>query len=216
MNQLLTTKFACLAALLACLPAACVTTPDRTTTQRFHDIRIGASEAEVEALLGAPLIRYASAEPPLPASVDAWYLPPPPLGPVDSPWGPGSIVVTYESDGRVVGKRLNPHVRDPESAAANAAAERADQPFRTSSWVGHCENELLAAYGSVAVETGVEYLGGSGARIRYFALDDDTQIGFHLDLAGTVLEQGNPEPRTRWARHGGDSITVELARDAAQ
>jgi hypothetical protein len=141
MNQPFTTKFACLAALLACLPAACVATPSRTTTQRFHDIRIGASEAEVEALLGAPLHRYASAEPPLPATVDAWYLPPPPFGPVDSPWGPGSILVTYGSHGQVVGKQLNPQVRDPEPAAANAAAAPTEQQFRTSSWVGHGEHD---------------------------------------------------------------------------
>jgi len=137
MNQPFPTKLACLVALLACLPAACVTTPARTTTQRFHDIRIGASEAEVEALLGAPLLRSTSAESPLPATVDAWYLPPPPLGPVDSPWGPGSIVVTYASDGRVVGKRLNPHVRDPEPAAAVPG----ELQFRTSSWVGHGEHD---------------------------------------------------------------------------
>ena len=43
--------------------------------------------------------------------------------------------------------------------------------------------------------------------MRYCVLDDDTQIGFHLDLAGTVLEQGNPEPRNRWAWHGADSTT---------
>ena len=84
-------------------------------------------------MLGAPLLRYASAESPLPATVDAWYLPPPPLGPVDSPWGPGSINVTYGSDGRVVGKRLNPHVQDPESAAVNTATEPAEEARDASS-----------------------------------------------------------------------------------
>lgn len=146
MNQQRFAKPACLAVLFVCLPAACVTTPARTTTQRFHDIRLGASEAEVEALLGAPLLRYVSAEPPLPATVDAWYLPPPPLGPVDSPWGPGSIVVTYASDGRVVAKRLNPHVREPEAAAANAAAEPADEPVRIGG--GPSANPGTASSGS--------------------------------------------------------------------
>ncbi|MBL8738518.1 MAG: hypothetical protein JNL12_18970 [Planctomycetes bacterium] len=207
MHQPFPTKLACLAALLACLPAACVTTPARTTTQRFHEIRIGASEAEVEALLGAPLIRYASAEPPLPATVDAWYLPPPPLGPVDSPWGPGSIVVTYGSDGRVVGKRLNPHVLDPEPAAANAAAAPAELQFPSSSWVDDEKERLAAPPAQLSFETVRSMLEDSagnfwfgswkqgvcrydGKQFTYFTkadgLADDQVRSIHQDQRGVV------------------------------
>lgn len=195
MNQLLTTKSARLGALLACLPAACVATPAGTTTQRFHEIPIGAREAEVEALLGAPLLRYVSAETPLPATVDAWYLPPPPLGPVDSPWGPGSIVVTYGSDGRVVGKRLNPHVRDAEPAATPPTTSKASND-RLAAPPARLSFETVR---SILEDSAGNFWFGSwnqgvcrydGKQLTYFTkadgLSDDQVRSIHEDQHGAV------------------------------
>jgi hypothetical protein len=51
--------------------------------------------------------------PPATAPIDVWYLPPPKLDPTESPWGPGTVVVTYGADGTVVAKKLNPQWREP-------------------------------------------------------------------------------------------------------
>lgn len=75
--------------------------------------------AEVEALLGAPLEVRSIGMPPLVGDTEAWYLPPPELSPVDSPYGPGAIKVTFTPEDRVASKLLNPHCRQGRASRAN-------------------------------------------------------------------------------------------------
>jgi hypothetical protein len=93
--------------------ASCAHAPSvATTRQLFAKVEIGMSRAEVDALLGEPVSVHHSAPPPSVGEEEGWYLPPPPLDPIDSPFAEGSIGVVFGSEGRVVSKRLNPHVRD--------------------------------------------------------------------------------------------------------
>jgi hypothetical protein len=96
----------------------------------FDSINPGMSCAEVEATLGKPVLRYCTVVPPRVGDDEAWYLPPPEIGPFDAPWGPGTICVVYSVDNTVVAKRLNPQWRAPETLAnkslqSNGAARRA-------------------------------------------------------------------------------------------
>lgn len=88
--------------------------------------------------------------------------------------------------------------------AGSSAADDADDV-----WVGKAEAEVRARYAAVAEDSGVTYWGGTGRRRLYFALRDGTQVWFELDFAGAVVAAGGPEPKARWQRHSGDSITVE-------
>ncbi len=78
--------------------------------EAFARIEIGSSRIAVEDMLGAPVMFDIGRVAEFNDGKDVWYLPPPELGPADSPWGPGSILIHFE-DGRVVGKELNPYVR---------------------------------------------------------------------------------------------------------
>jgi hypothetical protein len=92
---------------------ACQGTSPVCGRELFDSVKPGMSCAEVESLLGRPVLRYCTVAPPGVGNDEAWYLPPPEIGPVDSPWGPGTIGVVYAMDNRVVSKRLNPQWREP-------------------------------------------------------------------------------------------------------
>ena len=99
--------------LLPMLVAACTAAPGHSVRERFEAVRLGDRAVDVEALFGAPVAQWVQKPPPATAPLQAWYLPPPVLGPADSPWGPGTVVITYDADGKVVDKRLSPHFREP-------------------------------------------------------------------------------------------------------
>lgn len=80
------------------------------------------------------------------------------------------------------------------------------------SWVGESEADVRGAYASHAIDSGVVYWGGSGRRTLYLALENGTQLWFDLDLRGTVVGAGGPEPKGRWVHYDRDSITVEGAQ----
>jgi hypothetical protein len=77
---------------------------------------------------------------------------------------------------------------------------------------GMSEEAVRDSMKPVALDSGTVYRGGSGARRLYFALPEQRQVW--VECAGDsggwkVVEVGRIEPRQRWVRHGGDSITVE-------
>jgi hypothetical protein len=74
----------------------------------FAEIEVGASRSTVEESLGAP--KHEHTEGPMGDMRVAWYLDPPALDPVESPYAPGAIEVRYMLD-RVVAKSVNPQVR---------------------------------------------------------------------------------------------------------
>ena len=94
----------------------------------FDLIKPGMLCAEVEAMLGQPVLRYSAVVSPLVGDDEAWYLPPPEIGPVDAPWGPGTICVVYSLDNRVVSKRLNPQWREPQGTLANKTQQPTGAP----------------------------------------------------------------------------------------
>lgn len=94
--------------------------------EMFQKVKVGMLRAEVDARLGPP-VQVSSSAPvwntapvPFAVFVEAWYLPPPELGPVDSPYAPGTIGVTFTADGKVVSKRLNPQYRGADAAPARS------------------------------------------------------------------------------------------------
>lgn len=99
--------------LLPMLVAACTAAPTLSVRERFDAVRLGDRAAEVEARFGAPVARSVQKPPPATAPTDVWYLPPPTLDPTESPWGPGTVLITYGADGTVVAKKLNPQWREP-------------------------------------------------------------------------------------------------------
>ena len=78
--------------------------------------------------------------------------------------------------------------------------------------VGMSEKAVRSSMMPVALDSGAVYLGGSGARRLYFALPEKRQLWVECGGAAdgwNVVEVGRIEPKHRWVRHGGDSITVE-------
>ena len=78
--------------------------------------------------------------------------------------------------------------------------------------IGLSESELMEALKPKCVSSGTVYSGGTGARKIYFQIKPDQQIWF--EVAGPsdgnkITEIGPIEPKTKWTRHDGDSITVE-------
>lgn len=102
--------------LLPMLVAACaasVAAPSPSVRERFDAVRLGDRAVDVEAHLGAPVAQSVQKPPPATAPLEVWYLPPPKLDPTESPWGPGTVVITFDADGKVVAKKLNPQWREP-------------------------------------------------------------------------------------------------------
>lgn len=97
--------------------SACQATGPLRVRDVFDRITPGMSCAEVEAMLGQPVLRCCTVATPRVGNDEAWYLPPPEIGPLDAPWGQGAIFVVYSVDNRVVSKRLNPQWREPETRA---------------------------------------------------------------------------------------------------
>jgi hypothetical protein len=84
-----------------------------TTDELFAGVRLGMTRGDVDALLGPPVDVASSSS--LSSVVEAWYLPPPPLEPTESPYAKGTIGVTFSS-GKVVSKRLNPQYGEGRAA----------------------------------------------------------------------------------------------------
>jgi hypothetical protein len=76
----------------------------------------GMSRSEVEAVLGPAVGHGPYALPPRSEESETWYLPPPPLDGLESPFAPGAIGVTFSREGTVVSKRLNPQCRAPAAS----------------------------------------------------------------------------------------------------
>ena len=95
-------------------------------------------------------------------------------------------------------------------AAPDAAT---DMPAATVAQlkVAMSESEARALMKPVASDSGVVYWGGSGARRVYFEVDRTSQVWVEVGPGpdGRVVEVGPVEPKGRWVRHGGDSITVQ-------
>src|SRR5262245_55878682 len=94
----------------------CASQQPVSVRERFEGIQVGMPRSEVEARLGHPVLCYNVH--PLVVDEEAWYLPPPQIGLVDAPWGPGSICVRYTIDGRVASKDLNPQCQERKNMAA--------------------------------------------------------------------------------------------------
>lgn len=109
-----------LGALAGLFATACASPRPATVPELFDCIRVGMSCSEVESVLGQPVDREATQSPPWRGEQEVWYLPPTALEPVESPWGPGTIRVTYSAEGRVVAKLLNPQWRESLHPRAGA------------------------------------------------------------------------------------------------
>jgi hypothetical protein len=77
---------------------------------------------------------------------------------------------------------------------------------------GMSEGQVRSAMKAVALDSGTVSWGGSGARRLYFELPQQRQVW--VECAGAsggwqIVEVGRIEPKQRWVRHTGDSITVE-------
>jgi hypothetical protein len=77
---------------------------------------------------------------------------------------------------------------------------------------GMSEGQVRSPLKTVALHSGTDYWGGSGARRLYFELPQQRQVW--VECAGPsggwkVVEVGPIEPKQRWVRHTEDSITVE-------
>jgi hypothetical protein len=78
--------------------------------------------------------------------------------------------------------------------------------------IGMKEAEVVALMRPVSLDLGRVYYGGSGAGRLYFQVSGTQQIWLKSDGARsnwTVVEIGAPEPKSKWTRYNGDSITVE-------
>jgi hypothetical protein len=92
----------------------------------------------------------------------------------------------------------------PDAAAGKPAATVAQLK------VGMSDAEVRALMKPIAIDSGVVYWGGSGARRVYFEVDRASQVWVEVGPGpqGKVVEVGPLAPKGRWVRHGGDSITV--------
>jgi hypothetical protein len=98
-----------------------------------------------------------------------------------------------------VGWSFKPRAGSPEAAVRSLHS-------------GMSEQEVRAALQGITLDSGTVYLGGTGARILYFALLQSRQVWVHC--AGPrggwkVTDVGRIKPKGRWVRYNGDSITVE-------
>jgi hypothetical protein len=100
----------------------------------------------------------------------------------------------------------------PEKEAV--AAMRLDQRLAKVD-VGTPESDLVALLGELATDSGTVYWGGSGAKRMYFQITSTKQVWFEIggsydgDNSGKIVMVSPIEPKTKWVRHRGDSISVD-------
>lgn len=116
------------AAITALAFCACQGAGPVRVREVFDLVNPGMSCAEVEAMLGQPVLRCSSFVSPLVGDEEAWYLPPPEIRLLDAPWGPGTICVVYSHDNRVISKRLNPQLREPQATLGTKAHQPTGAP----------------------------------------------------------------------------------------
>src|SRR5262245_19294146 len=77
--------------------------------------------------------------------------------------------------------------------------------------VGMTEEAARTALKPVTRASGTVYWGGSGARRVYFQVAPNKQVWVEIGPGpeGKVVQVGPLEPKQRWTRHRGDSITVD-------
>jgi len=78
--------------------------------------------------------------------------------------------------------------------------------------VGMKETEAVALTRPVATDYGRFYYGGTRRGRLYFGCGSTQQVRLEASggPASVITEIGSPEPKAKWTRHTGDSITVEL------
>ena len=76
--------------------------PSAKPPELFTTLSVGMTRGEVEGILGEPHFGETRNE----NKSEVWYLPPPKIREIDSPWGPGAIKIVYEQ-GKVITKELN-------------------------------------------------------------------------------------------------------------
>ncbi len=78
--------------------------------------------------------------------------------------------------------------------------------------IGTGENDLIAAIKPLSLDSGTVYWGGTGSRRVYFQIESNKQIWFELSGpadGNRVSAIGPKEPKTKWTRRAGDSITLD-------
>ena len=78
--------------------------------------------------------------------------------------------------------------------------------------VGMTEAEVVQILGSHVKDKGTVYWGGTGAHRLYFQIGDAQQTWVDIGAGPTfkVVAVGKLEPKVKWTRHGGDSITLDI------
>ncbi len=76
---------------------------------------------------------------------------------------------------------------------------------------GMTEARLREIINPHAQDTGTVYWGGSGAKRIYFHINSSSQIWFEMTPGpeSKVAEIGAIEPKAKWVKHSGDSISVK-------
>ena len=77
--------------------------------------------------------------------------------------------------------------------------------------IGMKDADAVAVMRPVSLDSGRVYWGGSGASRLYFQLSRSQQLWVEVSGAPsfTVSAVGTPEPKSKWTRHSGDSISVQ-------
>ena len=101
--------------------------------------------------------------------------------------------------------------RNGKSSGAQPVADESIYDAVSNIQIGLSESELMEALKPKCLSSGTVYSGGTGARRVYFQIKPDQQVWF--EVAGPsdgneITEIGPIEPKTKWTRHDGDSITV--------
>ena len=85
-----------------CAQSKVASAPAAKPPELFSSLSIGMARVEVEHLLGSPIVGGIEND----GKTELWYLPPPKIREIDSPWGPGAIMIVYRQD-KVIEKKLN-------------------------------------------------------------------------------------------------------------
>lgn len=77
--------------------------------------------------------------------------------------------------------------------------------------IGMADKEAVALMRPASLDWGRVYWGGSGASRLYFQISSTQQVWFEVSgpPAPAITAIGTLEPKTKWTRYTGDSITVE-------